>query len=427
VTFAELTMAGIKLQERLEQTPAFIQNIIGLCIAGCLVFLIGQVTNSTPPYADAKHYVRMAGSGVFSDPHVAPFVYRPVVPFIVNLLSRFTPFDILTIFQKMATLSSVLLLWITYLFARSLGASIMNAIIVMLVVALSFSHVKRAIFFPTSIDIEASVIFFLAMWAVLKRRDFLCFILSLVGLLTKEFLAIPAALLCLSLLQSWYVERKSSYLNYFLLAALAFSAAVIVPRIYLSVPVSYQYVDPINKFASIKLLLKGPLIWQRDVNLLLSWVGYWLPTLVLLTADRVQRVCKDLQKYTSLLILYLFILLLLNMYGGTNFFIFVSYAVVLQSLALTYILQQGVRLWEPVTMLAVVMWYNKTLLAIPLPLKEWDLFRQHTVGGWDIYIGPQTWIAFLKIFIIIIGFVITRKAIEHFGPDHSIRRERGAG
>jgi hypothetical protein len=414
-------MASIKLRERLEQSPAFIQNVIMFCIAGCLVFLIDQVTNHTPPYADADHYLRMAGSGVFSDPHVAPFVYRPVVPFIVNMLSRLTSFDVLTIFQKMATLSSVLLLWITYLFARSFGASIKSAIIVMLVVALSYSHVKRALFFPTVIDIEASVIFFLAMWAVLKRRYLLCFILSLVGLMTKEFLVIPAALLCLSLLQSWYVERKGSYIIYFLLVSLAFSAAVIVPRIYLNAEVNYQYVDPINKFASIKLLLKGPLIWQRDINLLLSWLGYWLPTLVLLNADRFQRVCKDLRKYGAFIILYMLILLLLNMYGGTNFFIFVSYAVVLQTLVLISILQQRVSLWEQVTMLAMVMWYNKTLLPIPLPLKEWDLFRQHTVGGWDIYVGAQTWIAFLKIFFIISGVAITRKAIEYFGPRHSFR------
>jgi hypothetical protein len=72
-------------------------------------------------------------------------------------------------------------------------------------------------------------------------------------------------------------------------------------------------------------------------------------------------------------------------------------------------------------MLVVVMWYNKILLPIPLPLKEWDLFRQHTVGGWDIYVGPQTWIAFIKIFFIICGVTIARKAIEHFGPERSFR------
>ena len=373
---------------------------LALCASG--VFGVAVLTNEMPPEHDALVYLRMAESGVLSEPRVAPFAYRPLVPWLAGVVAGFAEVSVAQSFYALAFSSAVLLVWLAYLFLRSFGVSSARAACGAGIVLLTFSHVKWAMFFSSLIDIEAAVVVLLGMWAAFKRRYGACFALSMSGFLVKDPAVLPAAVLCFELAQRWWTSKRGTDFSRLSIAVGAFGAAILLPRLLIDVAVNHQPIDPINRPSSLGLLLDLPLNWRRDVNLLISWLIYWLPTLMLMSRVRSRFVWRELgdEGLRGVLAVYLVVLVVLNLYGGTNLFTFVSYSLAAQLIVLRYLLMKAA--WPELGLVLVaVLWLNKTLLRIPLPGDDAEAFYRSLVGGWHTYLSDATWWQFAQVGVAI--------------------------
>lgn len=348
---------------------------------------VALTTDEIPPEADANTYLRMAEHGLLGEPRVAPFVFRPVVPWVAGRIARASGWSAHEVLRWLAYAAAVLLVWLAYRFVRWLGAPVRDAAIGAAVALLTFSHVKWAVAFPTVIEVESGVVVFVALWAVLARRYALAFVASLVGLFVKEAAALPAALLCFRL----FMEGRERRLG---LAAVvvAFAAAVAVPRMSITVSENLQMFDPFHRSGDGSALLELPLNWRRMTNLLVSWLGYWLPTLMLVTVARGARVRDQLGRagMSGTLVAYIAVLLVMSVYGGTNLFLFVSYGLVAQLVVLR-VLVAGASRAEIALVLVAVAWFNKAFVPIPLPGVDNRAYYAHLVGGWSDYLTASAW------------------------------------
>ena len=169
-------------------------------IAMVLVSLVAACTNFTRPQWDGRHYVDMAVSGVIGNPNlVAPFAYRLGMPILSRLLSTFLGLSTEDGFRIVGGIAALAFLMSIFTLARLFTADYRQAIIAMVLLGLSFVHLKFPLFFYSLVDIAAYPFMVFAFWALLTKRRLLCLLLSSIGLLFKEFLVVPLILLFLAL------------------------------------------------------------------------------------------------------------------------------------------------------------------------------------------------------------------------------------
>ena len=342
------------------------QALIGLLMSVLLVRFIGIFTNTIAPAWDGIIYYVMAQYGVINNPHlVAPFAYRPAVPIMVRLLSMYLKIKCVDLFGIFAQMSAITFVLFTFLFAKRYGAGFINSLIIMLVVAFSFYHVKFPIFLYSMVDVETYPIMLLSMWALLRKKLALCVAISCVGLFFKEFLVIPAIIAIVS----WYMIYKRShsrkYLLWIILAWIGIMASIAIPRYLIPVRASIQFIDLTNEPGSLKFLIQCPLDIKREFNIFFSVMAYWLPTILLLTRSRLKHLWDELDEHRLMLFLYLALIFILTMYGGSNIPIFISYSFFAQLIVLSILLKYDVNRAEIAYMLVAVFFFNRILWHIP--------------------------------------------------------------
>lgn len=356
-----------------------------LLVAVAFVSLVSRFANPIPPQWDGLYYLAMAESHPDDAAcFVAPFAYRPAMPWLARLVADRSSLPTLSGFAVVAWLSAVALLVAVFGLARSLSRRWWHALVPMVLLGAYFPHVKLPLHFPLLVDVAAYPLMVLATWALLRRRLGLCLAISGVGLLFKEFLAIPFALAVVALGVEAMRRRSPASVARLSAAMLAGALVVVLPRVLIPVRATFQFVDPIHDPATLSRLVLAPLDELRNFNIVLALVSCWLPTLVLVTRQRLERVWSQLAEAGALWpsLGSLALVLLLTMYGGTNLSVFVGYTVGVQAVVLALLVRQGVGRVEVAWAVVAVVATNELLRSIPSPLDGFDAYIDF-YGGWS--------------------------------------------
>lgn len=389
---------------------------MAVVIAVLMVWVVVLRTNTmTETLWDGQHYVRMARGADVPDPLYAPFAYRPGMPRLSRLVADGLGVSIEQGFRIVGWIACVALLVLAYGLARQFGASHRQSLFTMLIVGSSAAHTKFPLFFPTLVDVAAYPLMVAAMWALLADRLVACVVIAGVGVFFKEFLAVPlvigVARLGLDFLRA---PSPRTGVRTAVAAAVA-AAAIIWPRAATVVAGTAQYVDPVNDPSTLARLLQAPLDGARVFNIAYSVAHYWLPVLMLMTADRLEGIRQTLGRdRLRILAWYVGLVLLLTMYGGTNIGIFVSYTVAAQVVILALVLRQGVGVAEAALVLAATVLFNKLLLHLPSPYDTeayLDFF-----GGYDSRVSVASGVRVASMFAAIGSAWVLRRLLP--APKH---------
>lgn len=390
--------------------PIFTQYLYALILASTLVLLIAVRTNMIPPQWDASYYVDMAKSGIFNNPNlVAPYAYRPGMPFISGLLSTRLSMPVETGFKITGYFACVAFLIGVFTLSRCFAATYRHALTTMILLGFSFVHVKVALFFPTLVDVAAYPIMVLAFWALFTKRLTTCLLLCSIGLLFKEFLAVPLILLFIRLGRTALDTRSQRDIIRFVAAICIGAASILIPRLFIPVGATQQFVDPLNDPSTLSQLINAPLDEFRMFNILYANISYWLPTLLLMTKQRFALVWDELQNRDLLLpcVIGLLLIFLLTLYGGTNIATFTAYAVAIQTVVLTLVFRIGAGTIEIMYVMFVLLIYNKILLHIPTPDANFDAYIDF-YGGWSSRVSLTTLMRLLECCAFIGGSMLIR-------------------
>jgi hypothetical protein len=368
-----------------RRSPPSLAYPCALALAIAIVSLLSLLANPIPANWDALYYIDMAESGLRDNPHLtAPFAYRPAMPMLARFVASALSLPLASGFAIVGWISGVAFLMAVFVLARSFTRRLGHALLPMVLLGSYFTHVKIALHFYAFVDVAAYPLMVLAFWALVQRRIGLCIAISCVGLLFKEFLAIPLLLAVVQLGLRAVRQRSARNVAFFTLAAALGVTAIVLPRVLIPVSTTAQFVDPINDPTTLRRLLDAPLDELRNFNIVYALVGCWLPTLVLMTRKRFDRLWSDLDEADALwpVLGTIALVLLLTMYGGTNVTVFVGYMVGAQALVLALLLRRGVGRLEAAWAVVATVAYNKLLLSIPSPDADFGAYIDF-YGGWS--------------------------------------------
>jgi len=385
-----------------------------ITMAICWVGLLAYITAPMPPMWDGTWYVNMAASGVVDNEKLAaPFAYRPGMPLIARWISNIFSLPIETGFKWTGYLSATTLLVSAFALSKCFVDDFKKAIIAPIVVAISAFHIKFPIFFFTLVDVAVYPLMISFFWAFMNKRYLLSFAICLVGIFFKEFMAIPMFIQITMLARQYQLQRNSRALTYLLGTIVVCVAAILLPRVLITVYSSYQEIDPLNKAESLARLWLNPLDAKRDFNIVYMMMSYWLPTLMILTPSRIKSIWKNMGEMRLYLAIYLGLTLLLTLYGGKNIFIFVSYTVAAQIIIIAMLTREKLYTVEIIFMLIAVVLHNKIFLQIPFPTENFAAYLDF-YGGYDSRVNTHSYVRFLTILILIFASSSLRYLTKRF-------------
>lgn len=397
----------------MSKIPGFIISTAGqyfavLILAIIWVTVIALTTTTMPVNWDGFHYMNMALNGVIGNPDLcAPFAYRPGMPLLARYIWKIFSLPLDSAFKLVGYIAAVGTLVASFALTKCFIRDFGKALIPVAIVAFSAHHIKFPIFFFSLVDVAAYPIMVVCILAFVKQKYELCFGLSCIGLFFKEFLIIPLILLILKLAHNFLIAR--SYRTFFTLSGVIITGSVIilVPRLFLPVKLTDQSIDPFNAPNFWEKLLKIPQDKFRNINIVYSLLSYWLPTLLIITPGRFKRLWQELNGLIFYIIIYLGLILLLTLYGGTNVYYFVSYAIGAQIIIIAMLLNQRIHYGEILLMLLVLFLYNKIPWQIPLPTQNFEAYIDF-YGGWDSRLSPVTYTRMYWICIYLFCAIILR-------------------
>jgi hypothetical protein len=385
-----------------------IEYVIVIILAACWVVFLSYITKISAPFADARYYLNMASYGIVDNEHlVAPFAYSPGMPLLAGWLSKMFSMPVQRGFKLIGDFSAIALLVSAFALSKCFVHEFRKALLAPTVVAISAFNVKFPIFFNTLIDIAAYPLMVCFFLAFLKKHYLLSFVICLVGIFFKEFMAIPMFILIVMLARQYQSQRSSQNLAYLLGVILACLTAILLPRLLIPVEMSLQKIDPINNKETLVRLWQYPLDASRGINILFSIMSYWLPTLLMLTKERIKSVWQGLGEMKMYLVIYFGLVLLLTEYGGTNIQIFVSYLVAAQIIVIAKIANEKVHMAETLFMLISVVAYNKIFLQIPF----YDVNSAEYLDfycGFSSRVNISTGIRFMTMSVFIFAGMVLR-------------------
>ncbi len=353
--------------------PRWVEGILVLLAAGAFVLLVDAWTGETAPLWDGKWYFQLAEEG-YAAQRMAPFAYRPGMPFLAHWLDAASGLDLEQSFQLVGRIAATLVLCFAYAGARTLGAALRPAAFVALVVGLCYHHVRFPLFFWSLVDVGGYALVLLAFWWLWKGWTLRAGLVGAGGLLFKEMLLIPWAI---SLLELWRARRRTAgerWLGFALVAVLGL-ALFLLPRLLLRVDRSQQWIDPLHKPETLARLWEAPTSFARLSTLSAAYLVYWLPTLLLLTPTRLRALLSALRPHAASLALYMGLLFLLALYGGDNIAVFVSYSVAAQVLVLSLLVQVSrLERWELCGTLVCLFFFQHFHRTIPDPAREQEAY-----------------------------------------------------
>jgi hypothetical protein len=198
---------------------------------------------------------------------------------------------------------------------------------------------------------------------------------------------------------------------------------IVLPRVLIPVSGTAQFVDPLNDISTLKRLLDAPLDEFRNFNIVYALVGYWLPTLVLMTRRRFDQLWSDLDEADALwpALGTIALVLLLTMYGGTNVGVFVGYMAGVQALVLALLLRRGVGRLEAAWAVVATVAYNKLLLSIPSPERDFEAYIDF-YGGWSSRVTMSSVIRLVEGAAFVAVGAVLRGVITRLGARRSAAR-----
>ena len=396
-----------------KQPSVFIQYLLAFIIAVAFVTLIAVRTNTMKPQSDGREYIEMGRSGIFNNPNlIAPFAYRPGMPYLGAAMSAIFSVDIKQGFRVAGWLSMVALLMGIYTLSRVFISDYGKALLPMLILGLSFYHIKLPLFFYSLVDVAAYPLIVFSFWAFITRRYWLCLVLTSIGVLFKEFLAIPMLLLMIQVGLIYLKDKSKTNLFRFVITGVVGLGAILLPRLLIPVSSTEQFVDPLNDLSTLANLVTAPFDEMRVFNIFFALVSYWLPSLLLLTLGRCSKVLNELKTRGLLLWCGVFILLdlVLTVYGGTNIPIFISYMLPVQVVVLALLINESPGIAELVFTFTIMLMYNKILFLIPDPTVDIELYIAY-YGGWSNRVDIRTLVRLVDVgFFIVLAVVIRQVA-----------------
>ena len=398
-------------------SAGIIKYCLALCTAVALAAFVGIFTNATPPMWDGQSYVDMARVGIADNPNLqAPFAYRPAVPLLAGEVSKRLSITVEESFRLIGRIAAVLFSLSVFALSQRFARRPADAFVVVVLVGLLYQHIKYPLFFYTLIDVAAFPLIILAFLLLVSRRLPAALAVSSVGILFKEFLAIPLLLVILQYADAWWRDRSAGTFLKAVLAAIVGAAAVVLPRALIQVSSTAQWLDPFNDIGTLEQLYRMPADPLRWVNILYNECGYWLPTLLLLTRERLTAVWQDLEALNLKAIFAGFFALnfVLTMFGGTNTFIFASYAVPLQVVILTLLLRYDVPRTEIVFAVAALLLFNRIFWPIPLPVPlQPDIAKLEPFldfyAGWESRVTVSTLTRTVEMIALLAGAFMLRR------------------
>ncbi len=391
----------------------------GLAFGLAIVWVTG-LSLLTPPIiqpviADGLAYTRMAAHGFMGYEGVAaPFAYRPSVPALAHALSFLFDLDVPKAFRLMAHLASMLVLFLSYVLARSVGSARQGALGAMSLVALSHFIVRGPLSYYTLIDIETLSLVMLAMVVMQIGYLRICLAICVGGLLVKEWLIVPLVVAAVELVRTEIRERRAAVIATLAIAAITAAVVLAMPRLIVPAPHSFSSLARIHDFGSLVDSLWQP---RRLLNLVFVWACFWLPSLMLLTRERALRARSAFSADPQTPLLYCAIVLALMLLGGSNLMIFVTYSLPIQVIVLSRLMDPDLRRpissWELTLAFGAVIVLNKSWMPVPQgtigmgPETAWLDFY----GGWSTRLTSDTGWRALQM----LGFVAMANALRYAG------------
>lgn len=347
--------------------------LIALLTAVLLTFLLDALTNvfqPRPEYTwDYIQYIDMSQNGIRGNPNlVAPFAFRPVTPLLAGSLQAGFGLSVEASFLLIARAGICLQLVTIFLLADHFKAGTAAALVMMAVVAFSFFNAKYLLFDPYRPDHLAYPLLTLAFLALLRRQKWLSMVLSLAGVLIREFVGVPAAVILLLTLREC-LRGKVTHENMALIGGigLGFALVVFVPRTAIPVSESIRIVEVFHPEdpSIINQILLPFRLPRLLVNIAFVSAAYCLPLIMIAGRARFFSAWRELGKDRLPVLLYTLCVMLLTLYGGTDVNRFVSYLFLPQVILLTLMLRKGVPAAQIIVMLAAVFIFNRVALEIP--------------------------------------------------------------
>jgi hypothetical protein len=303
----------------LDKSQQTWKSWLALVLAVALTAIVQAVTNASAVGEFSDPYTVIAETGLTPHPQlVSPCAYRFVSPMLAGGVARAYGVSISDGFFIVSMAASVALLWLTCYLAMRVGASFAGGLTAMAVIALSIGHLKNNLYFNNSMEGVTQVLMIGWCLAMFVRRWIVATVLCVIGLCTRELFLIPSALLCGQIALAWWQTRERTNLVRLAIAGGLTAAAFVLPRLLIPVAASIQLIDPLYDESWFGKLLRVPLNWKRDLNLLVGIASYGLPLLMLVTRERLKLTWNRLQPFHRAGGVYCTLWLVLTLWGGTD-------------------------------------------------------------------------------------------------------------
>lgn len=386
------------------------------------VLMVLAVRASTPvarPMNDGFEYLKVASAGFRPEAQLgAPFVYRLAVPLLVRGIALVTGAEPVAIFPIVALIASVALLLSVFAIALAAGASRRQGFLLMFLLAASFFVIRFPLYCAYTVDVEAVFVSCVAFVFLLRARYVAALAASLVGLLFKEFLLAPIAVLIGMFLVQYFREKTVAPLR---LAVISLALALVVfllPRLLIPVTFSYGTFMRLKAAApsqtmylsEVRWLLAWPPQIGTPINVLLALVSFWLPALMLASGSRIRVLWESLGSARIPVVLWMLVDLLLMTVGGTNIMIFVTYTAPVLVLALVLLLRPGVERAELAVVLIGTVLFNRMVFPYGTPGGELDLEFNFYGAYWHKLTDATAW-----RFAEVGGWILLGWAIRRWG------------
>jgi hypothetical protein len=162
------------------------------------------------------------------------------------------------------------------------------------------------------------------------------------------------------------------------------------------VAASIQLIDPLYDESWFGKLLRVPLNWKRDLNLLVGIASYGLPLLMLVTRERLRLAWNRLEPFRMAGGVYCTLWLVLTLWGGTDLYRYVTYLF----LPLTFVLaamfadrRSTPRLAEVMLALIATAIHNKILSHIPAIADNVEVY----LDFWPAFEDRLNWAAGVRL------------------------------
>jgi hypothetical protein len=366
-----------------------------------LVALLRLYTPVARPVNDGTEYLKIASAGL--DPQAqlaAPFVYRFAVPLVVHGMSVLTGANPVVIFPQVALLTCVFLLIATYVVARLTAASRGYALVTILLIACSLFIIRFPLYFPYAVDVEALLVCFLAFALLLQRSYISALIVSLIGLLFKEFLLVPLVVLVVLFFIQYLRDRTNRPLLWTILSLALTCVVFLLPR--LLIPVTYSFgtilrvkasaPDSMMYLSELRHFLNWPPQLGTPVNVLLALASFWLPALMLSTPARLRTLWQALGTTNRVLVIvWMGGVVALTLVGGTNIMIFVTYSAPILVFVLSLLFRSGVSKAEVAAVLVASLLFNRMIFGFGTPDGGLDSEIDFYGAYWHLLDGVTVW------------------------------------